>query len=809
MLVPINWLKDYINVDIDIQEYCEKMIMSGSNLEGVQSFDKEIENIIIGKIIKIEKHENADKLLVCIVDIGKEEPVQILTGATNVFEGATIPVAVHGSRIPGPLHGQQKQEGGVIIKKGKIRGVESAGMLCSPTELGFADKVTPVDFRDGIWILQGEYTLGQGVVEALGFDTNVVDFEITPNRADCLSIIGMARETAATFNKEFTYPETKCESEVDDVNKYISVEIKNPELCKRYVARVVKDVKIGESPWWIQKRLMMAGMRPINNIVDITNFVMLEYGEPIHAFDIRQVAGNKIIVDTASKGEVFTTLDDTERKLESDMLLIKDAEKGIALAGIMGGLNSEIESDTTTIVVEAANFDKDNVRATSKKIGLRTEASARFEKGVDANLCLTAADRVCKLIEMLGIGTVVKGAVDVYPTTVSAQTIDVRVSRINKVLGIDITSDAMADMFRLLEMQVITEGDILKVTPPTFRQDLTEEVDFVEEVARLYGYDKLPLSIPKGGSMSRKTNERTLKDIAKDVMCGLGANEIQTYSFVTPKGVLNMGLDENAWESNFVDIINPLGEENSVMRTILMPNMLETLGRNFSRNVAYVKAFEIGNTFSKSEDNKEGLPSEHDSIAIATYGQGEDFFTLKGMVVELLTNLGIHEPSFEAYAEYGAYHPGRCAKVMIGDSVLGIMGELHPDVADKYGIGTKVYCCELRFDKVMQAANLDKVYKPLPKYPSVARDIALLVDEDVEIGTIKQIIVAKGGKILESVELFDVYRGKQIAEDKKSVAFALTYRASDKTLTDEDVVKVHGKILKALEEELGATLREI
>jgi phenylalanyl-tRNA synthetase beta chain len=809
MLVPIEWLKDYIDVSENISEYCERMIMSGSNLEGVETYNKEIENVVVGKITKVEKHPDADKLVVCTVNVGKEEPVQIVTGATNVFEGDVIPVAVHGSRLPGPLHGQTKKEGGSIIKKGKIRGVESQGMLCSPSEMGFADKVIQPEFRDGIWILSEEFTPGEDIVSALGFEHGIIDFEITPNRPDCLSMIGMARETGATFNSKIKYPETKCLKEVDDVNDYISVEIKNKELCKRYVARVVKDVKVGTSPWWIQKRLMFAGVRPINNIVDITNFVMLEYGEPIHAFDIRQIADKKIIVDTAEQGEIFTTLDGTERKLEKDMLLIKDAKRGVALAGVMGGLNSEIEEDTNTIVIEAANFDKDNIRATSKKIGLRTEASSRFEKGIDANLCITAADRVCKLIEMLGVGTVVSGAVDVYPEPESAHTIDVRVARVNSILGIYLSADEMTKMFESLEMKVTKTGDILKVTPPTIRRDLNEEVDFVEEVARLYGYDNLPVTIPKGNSRAEKTDERILKDIANDVMCGLGANEAQTYSFVSPKGVANMRLDESAVENDFVKILNPLGDENSVMRTVLTPNILEVLGRNYSRNIPKVRAFEIGTTFGKTLEKDSPLPEEQASMVIAIYGADESFFTLKGMVTELMTTFGIHELKFEAETSYGAYHPGRCAKIMCGEVKFGIMGELHPDVASKYSIGTKAYCCELKFEQIMQQADLKKVYKPLPKYPAITRDIALIVDEDTSVQEIKQTIVSNADKLLESVELFDIYRGQQVTEGKKSAAFTLVYRAQDRTLIDEDVVKVHGKVLTALEKQIGAVLRDI
>jgi len=809
MLVPIEWLRDYIDIDENVTEFCEKMIMSGSNLESAETFGEGIEKVVVGKITKIEKHPDADKLLVCIVEVGQPEPVQIVTGASNVFEGAFVAVALHGGRIPGPLHGQPKQEGGVKITKGKLRGVESYGMLCSASELGFADKVIPVAIRDGIWILGEEYPPGQNIEDALDLSQSTVDFEITPNRPDCLSMIGMAREAGATFQKAFRYPEAKCEHEEGSAADYLSVEIKRPDLCKRYVARIVKDVKVEQSPWWLQKRLIFAGMRPINNIVDITNYIMLEYGEPIHAFDIRQIEENKIIVDTAQSGEVFTTLDDTERTLTEDMLLIKDGKKGIAIAGVMGGLNSGIETDTQTIIIEAANFSGDSVRATSKKLGLRTEASSRFEKGIDPNLCETAADRVCKLIEMLGAGTVVSGSVDIYPNPIGPQTVDVRIDRVNNILGINLSGKEMTSIFESLEMKVSESGNILKVTPPTVRQDLKEEIDFVEEAARIYGYDQLPISIPKGNNEAGKSRERALKDLTKDVLCALGANEVQTYSFVSPKGVDFVRIDEDAWERNFIRIINPLGEENSVMRTILTPNMLEVLGRNYSKNNQSVKAFELGNTFTVSLIDADGLPEEQDSLAIAAYGQGESFFTLKGMLAELFANLGIDGARYVPEKEYGIYHPGRCARIMIQDIELGVMGEVHPEVAEKYGIGTRCYCCELRFDMVMKHAKIEKRYKPLPKYPSMARDIALLVDEDTTVESLKEIIEQEGKSILESVNLFDVYRGKQVEEGKKSVAFALVYRSADRTLTDEEVGKTHTKVLSALEEKTGAVLRDI
>lgn len=799
MLVPVEWLKEYTDVNVSVEEFCERMIMSGSNIETVARFGEGIEKIVVGKIVDVERHPDADKLLVAQVDIGEDDFIQIVTGADNIFDGAYVPVILHGGKLPD----------GRIIKKGKLRGLESNGMMCSPEELGFEDKVVPADMRDGIWILDKAYPVGMDINEAIDLKNTVVDFEITPNRPDCLSMIGMAREAAATLGGRLKYPETECQNEEGKAKDHISIEIRNPELCRRYVGRVATEIKIGPSPLWMQKRLMFAGMRPINNIVDITNYVMLEYGQPIHAFDIRDIEDRKIIVDTAAEGEIFTTLDGTERKLNSSMLMIKDGKRSVGIAGVMGGLNSEIKEDTTTILIECANFSGDSIRTTSKKLALRTEASSRFEKGIDPNLSETAADRVCRLIELLGAGKVTKGSVDVYPGRPESYSVNVRVDRVNKVLGTDISGKDMADILESLEMEVTRLGNNMKVTPPSVRLDLQEEIDFIEEIARIYGYDKLPMTLPKGNEEAGKSRERALKDLARDIMTALGANEIQTYSFVSPKGVDNVRIDEDSWERNFVRLINPLGEENSVMRTILTPNMMEVLGRNFSRNIPKVRAFEIGNTFFKSLDEEDTLPDERDSMAIGCYGEGESFFTLKGMLEELFAFLGIKGTNYIPESDYGVYHPGRCARIMYQDTELGIMGEVHPDVADKYGVGTKCYCCELAFDQVIKHADTARLYKPLPKYPAISRDIALLVKEDVYVAEIESIIREFGGKLLENVMLFDVYRGKQVQEGKKSVAFNLTYRASDKTLTDEEVVKVHNKVLGALKEKLDAVLREM
>ena len=854
MLVSLEWLKDYTEVNVSDEKFCDDMVMSGSNIETCEHVGGGLSNVVVGRIEKIEKHPDADKLVVCRLNVGRDEPVQIVTGATNVYEGAVVPVALHNSRIPGPLHGQPKTEGGVKITKGKLRGVESFGMLCGPQELGLDDKVAPYISKDGIWLLNDEFEIGAELSEALGLEDTVVDFEITPNRPDCLSMIGMAREAAAVFGTKLEYPETVCNHEEGNAADYIAVDIQS-DLCRRYTARIVKDVVIKQSPWWIQKRLIRAGMRPINNIVDITNFVMLEYGQPIHAFDINTLAGGKVVIRTADEGDKFTTLDESERTLSEGMLMICDAEKPAAIAGVMGGLDSDIKDNTTTIVVESANFAGDSIRTTSKKLGLRTEASARFEKGIDPNLCAKAADRVVKLIELTGAGAPVAGSVDVYPQEIKAEPVHARVSRINKVLGVELTREFMVNALESLEMTVTGEGDDMYVTAPTVRQDIHIEEDIIEEVGRMYGFNKLPVTIPRGNSEAVKPDDRILRDLARDTMVAMGATEIQTYSFVSPKGVDNCRIDEDSWERCFVRIINPLGEENSVMRTILTPNMLEVLSRNYTRNIDSVKAFEIGNTFMADLFDEKALPEESYSMCVGMYGKDADFYALKGMIVELLSIMGIRDVEFVAESEYGVYHPGRCARIIaripkkampevddlkkllltgevegteeynklkdiienndpvaMGDYEeveLGIMGEVHPEVTAKYQIKTRCCVCELMFDTVCEISDTDKTYTPLPKYPSTSRDIALIVDEDMEVGTIEKVIKAAASEILKNVKLFDIYRGEQVADGKKSVAFTLTYQDENKTLTDDDVAPVHSNILKALEETLGAVLREM
>lgn len=814
MLAPIKWIEEYTDINVGVQEFCDRMIMSGSNLETVDYYNKDIEKVVIGKILSVEKHPQADKLVVCKLDVGQAEPVQICTGAENirpgVSEGKFVPVALDGAKVPGPLHGKPKVEGGEYIHAGELRGMASNGMMCNCSELGFPDKIVPYRDKDGIWILDGEYTPGTDILEALDLNDPAIDFEITPNRPDCLSMIGMAREAAATFGTELRYPETECKNVAPEKSEdYIQVEIKRPDLCKRYCCRVIKDIKVEQSPWWLQKYLMFAGMRPINNIVDITNFVMLEYGQPIHAFDIRTVAGGKIIVDAAKEGDKFVTLDGNERTLQEGMLTIRDTEKALALAGVMGGLNSEIEADTTTVLIESANFLGDSVRKTSKKLGMRTEASSRFEKGIDPNLAKAACDRVCYLIELVGGGTVLTGDVDVYPVVEEAKTLDVRVSRINKVLGINLPGQQMVDYFKGLEMEAQLNGDIITVTPPTIRQDLNIEEDYVEEVARMYGYDMLPVTLPRSSNESKISDSLAMRNTAKAALIGMGVNEFLTYSFVSPKALDKVHVAADSPRRQMVKLINPLGEDTSVMRTMILPNMMEVLSTNFSRKAEAVSGFELGNTFYNTGKGEDGLPEERFALCVACYGKDETFFTLKGKIQELMTILGVKNLEFTADKEDPSFHPGRCAKMYSGETYIGTMGQVHPSVAEGYNIETAVYAAEIDFNACMEIAETEIRYTPLPKYPAMVRDFSMVVKEEVAVGELEKTIRANAGDLLEDVKLFDVYRGAPVLPGHKSCAFSLTYRSKERTLKETEVNEINQKVLVALKDEYNAVLREI
>ncbi len=795
MLVPISWIKDYVDIEnIDIDTYRDEMILSGSNVEEVKKIGDTIDKIVVGKIEQLLPHPDAEKLQIVMLNIG-EDTIQLVTAAKNIAEGDFVPAVLSGGLIAD----------GTKIKKGKLRGVESNGMLCSLAELGFNDSVIPTDVKDGIFIINQECNPGDDIDTALKFSESVIEYEITPNRPDCLSMIGMARESAAVYEKEVKYPKLEVKNTVDDINDYINIQINNEELCTRFVARAIKDVTIGPSPWWMQKRLMTAGVRPISNIVDITNYVMLEYGQPLHAYDLEDIAKNTIIVDNASEGQKFTTLDDSERKLTKEMLMINDGEKPVGLAGIMGGLNSEIKDHTKTILIEGANFDADNIRATSKKIGLRTEASSRFEKGIDSNLCKDAVNRVCELVELLECGTVVSGTVDIYPKVRTSIETKVRTSRVNSILGTSMTPDALKRIFERLEMVVNADGDDLYVTPPTARLDLKEEVDYIEEAVRIYGYDVLDTTVPKGSTQGGKSQRQQMMDGAKDTLTALGINEIQTYSFVSPKTVEMINVSKDSIKRNFVKLLNPLGEENSVMRTSLLPNVLEVIVRNNNRNIEEVTAFELGRIFIKGD---ELLPREIHNIAIGMYGKNNDFYAIKGDVEALLGKMGIKEYTFLPEKNNSTFHPGRCASIIADGHVLGTLGEIHPDVAENYDIDQRVYVAELDFELLLECGDTEKLYAPLPKYPAMTRDIALVVKEEVYANQIEKIIIDKGGKLLEDVKLFDIYRGKQVEEGYKSMAYSLTYRNMEKTLTEEEVTAVHSKVLKALDSELEASLRE-
>ncbi|WP_432663942.1 phenylalanine--tRNA ligase subunit beta [Wukongibacter baidiensis] len=797
MLVPVSWLKDYVDIDnIPIEELEEKLILSGSNTEGVQKVIEDAKKIVIGKIVEIKKHPNADKLVIPMVDIG-EEVIQIVTGAENINVGDYVPVALVGSRLPG----------GIKIKRGKLRGEVSNGMLCSAEELGFGDSVIPKDMKDGILILNGEYTLGEGIEEALGLNDHVIEFEITPNRPDCLSMLGMARETSATFDLATKYPEINIKEEVEDINDYISAEVEDKDLCRRFVGRVVKDIKIEPSPTWLQLRLMKAGVRPISNIVDITNFVMLEYGQPLHAYDLNTLTGGKIIARRAKKDEVTTTLDGAERKLDEEVLVIADAKDTIGIAGIMGGEDTEISDNTKTIFIEAAHFNKKNIRTSSRKIGLRTEASARFEKGIDPNVAEAAADRACQLIEELGAGKVVKGKIDIYDDKLEGWSIEVRPERINSLLGTKLSSEEISDILRRLELSVEKKEEKLLVGIPTYRQDLLKEIDIVEEVARIYGYNVIEATLPKGATWGAKTNAQVIEDYTKGALNSLGLNEITTYSFVSPKSLDLINTPEDSFLRRNIKLLNPLGEEYSIMRTTLVPNMLDVLARNYKRNVSEALAFELGNTFIPREIPVTSLPIEKKVLTLGMYGEDIDFFSIKAIVWELLNKLGIEKCVMEPEKNHSLFHPGRCGNIVYGNHILGTIGEVHPDILENYGFSNRVYVADIDFNILLQITRIDTIYKPLPKYPSTSRDMALIVKEEIYSKEIEDIINNNGGDILETCTLFDVYRGKQISEGNKSMAYSLTFRAKDRTLTDEEVNKVFDKMLEELSQKLSAELR--
>lgn len=792
MKVPFKWLKDYVNIDISPKELADRLTLSGSKVEEVITSGDEITNVVTGKILKIESHPDAEKLVVCQVEVGENEPVQIVTGATNMKEGDIVPVALHGSSLPG----------GLKIKKGKLRGIVSNGMMCSEEELGIAGE----EHVHGLMILPVDTPLGRDIKEVLGLDNSVIDFEITSNRPDCLSVIGMARETAATLGVKYSIPDTNYSVSLNEkVEDNIKVEVKD-RLCRRYMARGVKNIKIEPSPAWMQEKLMAAGVRPISNIVDITNFVMLELGQPMHAFDKREISSNIIAVERAAQNEKFTTLDGVERELNEDVLCIKDDSKTIGLAGIMGGLNSEIKEDTTEVIFECATFDGTNIRVSSQKLGLRTEASSRFEKDLDPNLVQMAMDRACNLVLQLNAGEIMEGTIDVYEEKSETKTLVVDYNWINRFLGTDISKESMKEYLDRLEMNTVIEGESLKITVPTFRIDINIKEDIAEEIARIYGYNNIPATIASTNNLKGgKDRKQRLDDLVIDTMIGCGVNQSISYSFVSPKVFDSINLPQDSILRQAVKIKNPLGEDYSIMRTTTLPSMMESLSRNYSRNNDEVRLFELGKIYLP-DANKDKLPEERNILTIGLYGK-IDYLNLKGVVENLMDALGIKGASFTRETSNTAYHPGKTAALKIKNDYAGVLGEIHPDVSDNYGIQTSCYVAELNLDVLYSYANTEKKYSPLPKYPAVTRDMALIVDDNILVQEIEDVIIKQGGNMLERVQLFDVYKGKQVPDGKKSIAYSLIYRLENKTLTDAEVNKVHEKILRSLEYKLGAQLR--
>ena len=791
MLLSRNWLKEFVTVDADDHTFAEEMTLSGSKVEATLDLGAEILGIVVGKVLDITRHENSDHMWVCQIDVGKATPVQIVTGAQNVKTGDLVPVAQDGSILPG----------GMKIATSELRGVRSEGMLCSIQELNLTKNDFPDAAEDGIFILNGEpCTVGQDIREVIGMNDRVVEFEITPNRPDCLSVIGLAREAAATFRTPLTLHEPVVKGGGEgDLFSLLDVEVPAVDLCPRYTARMVRNVKIAPSPKWLRERLRASGVRPINNIVDITNYVMLEYGQPMHAFDYRYVKGGKIIVRRAEEGETLTTLDGNERVLQGSALVIADEHRAVGLAGIMGGENSEIVADTVDVVFESANFNGTCIRKTALSLGMRTEASAKFEKGLDILNTLPAVNRACELVELLGAGKVLDGVIDVLNYVPHPTTLELRPAKINALLGTAVPTEDMATYLQSLGFTV--EGET--VTVPSWRGDVAHYSDLAEEVARMYGYNNIPITAmrgetTRGGYSPEEVLERKLGSLCR----AMGYNEIITYSFISPTYYDKIRLPGDSALRDSITIMNPLGEDTSIMRTTILPSMLEILARNYNYRNKSVQLYELGRTYFARED---GLANEPKVLSLGAYDS--DFFTLKGSVEAILSALRVKDVVFIPEHENPSYHPGRCAKVYTGGRLMGVLGQIHPAVAANYGVDTSLYCAELSFDVLFQSQGDTPVYVPLPKFPAMTRDIALLVRDDVSVGMLEDCIRRSGGELLRSIALFDIYTGDQLPSGTKSVAFNLVLRAEDRSLTTPEADNEIASILAGLEQELGATLR--
>ena len=806
MNTSLSWIKAYVpDLDVTAQEYTDAMTLSGTKVEGFEVTDADLEKIVIGQIDKIEKHPDADKLIICQVNVGTES-VQIVTGANNVKEGDKVPVVLDGGRVAGGHNPGERVAGGIKIKKGKLRGVESFGMMCSIEELGSTKEMYPEAPENGIYIFPEDAVVGESAVKALGLDDVVVEYEVTSNRVDCYSVVGIAREAAATFHKEFHPPVVTATGNDEDVNDYIKVAVESPELCSRYCARVVKNVKIGPSPKWMQRRLASVGIRPINNLVDITNYVMEEYGQPMHAFDIDTIAGRQIIVRNAKADEKFVTLDGQEREMDESVLMICDAEKSIAVAGIMGGENSMVTDDVKTIVFESACFDGTNIRKSSKKIGLRTDASGKFEKGLDPNNAEDAINRACMLVEEMGAGEVVGGMVDVYSKRKEPVRVPFDKDAINAMLGTDISKEDMLGYFKSIDLGFDEETN--EVIAPTFRHDLFRLADLAEEVARFYGYDNIPTTLPSGEATAGKLSYKLrIEELSRNVVESCGFSQGMTYSFESPKVFDKLMLAEDSEARKAVEITNPLGEDYSIMRTTSLNGMLTSLATNYNRRNKNVRLYELGNIYLPKALPLTELPEERMQLTLGMYGDG-DFFTMKGVVEELFDKAGMHKKEvYDPKAGKSFLHPGRQANIVYDGTVVGYLGEVHPDVADTYGIGERAYIAVLDMPEIVERATFDRKYEGIAKFPAVTRDLSMVVPKEILVGQIEDAIEKRGGAYLESYELFDLYEGAQIKEGFKSVAYSIVFRAKDKTLADADISAAMEKILKELEG-MGIELRK-
>ncbi len=807
MNTPISWLKAYVpDLDVDIQDFVDAMTLSGSHVEGYEKKDKNLEKIVVGRVEKIEKHPDADKLIVCQVNVGNET-IQIVTGAPNLKEGDLTPVVLDGGKVAGGHDGGPLPEDGIRIKKGKLRGVESFGMMCSIEELGSTRDLYPEAPEYGIYVFPEESGVkpGDDAVAALGLNDAVVEYEITSNRVDCFSMIGMAREAAATFEKKFIPPVVTVKGSGGDVNDYISVEVKDTDLCTRYTARVVTDLKIGPSPKWMRERLASQGIRSINNLVDITNYVMEEYGQPMHAYDLATIAGNKIVVRRANDGDTFTTLDGQERKMDKDVLMICDGEKEIGIAGIMGGENSMVTDDIKTLLFEAACFDGTNIRLSTKRIGLMTDAAAKFVKGLDPNLAIEAMNRACQLIEELGCGKVVDGVVDIYPNPVSEIELPFEPDKMNRLLGTEVPVENMLKYFDRLGIRY-NEGTNM-LTIPTFRQDIKCMADLAEEVARFYGYDNIPTTLPKGeATAGKKGYDERIEDEVRNICEANGFSGAMCYSFESPKVFDKLLIPADDEVRRAIEISNPLGEDFSIMRTLPLNGILTSIATNYNRRNKQARLYELANVYIPKALPLTELPDEKMKLAMAMYGEG-DFFTLKGVLEEMFGKLGFgKETVFKPTSAHTFLHPGRQADIEKGKLQIGYIGQLHPEAADNYGIKAEVYVAVINMDVVTMLSTFERRYEGIAKFPAITRDLSMVVDKSIFVGQIESVIKKFGGKLLENVELFDVYEGEQVAEGKKSVAYSMTFRAKDRTLEDTEVGKIIDKIVAELAN-MGITLR--